>query len=143
DYYATGNLTRKSDVYAFGVVLLEVLCRKRAIFNINGEVWNLANWAQESIKEGSLKNIIDFDIRGQISRKCSKEFVRITERCLHSSPKQRSTMAEVLFSLESILILQEKFNNSGQPAGRTILDRMVNMLSFPSNGEKTGISSSS
>nr|GEY42800.1 receptor-like protein kinase FERONIA [Tanacetum cinerariifolium] len=137
DYYATGNLTRKSDVYAFGVVLLEVLCRKRAIFNIDGEASNLANWAQESIKEGSLKNIIDFDIRGQISPKCSKEFVRITERCLHSSPKQRPTMTEVLFSLESILILQQKFNNSVQPAGRTILDRMVNMLPFPSNGENT------
>ncbi|GKC86893.1 receptor-like protein kinase FERONIA, partial [Tanacetum coccineum] len=143
DYYATGNLTRKSDVYAFGVVLLEVLCRKRAIFNIDGEALNLANWAQESIKEGSVKNIIDFDIRGQISPKCSKEFVRITERCLHSSPKQRPTMAEVLFSLESILILQEKFNNSVQPAGRTILDRMVNMLPFPSNRDNTGILSSS
>ncbi|GKB62353.1 serine/threonine/dual specificity protein kinase, catalytic domain-containing protein [Tanacetum coccineum] len=137
DYYATGNLTRKSDVYAFGVVLLEVLCRKRAIFNIDGEALNLANWAQESIKEGSVKNIIDFDIRGQISPKCSKEFVRIAERCLHSNPKQRSTMAEVLVCLESILIMQEKFNNSVQPAGRTILDRMVNMLPFPSNGEKT------
>ncbi|PWA96512.1 serine/threonine/dual specificity protein kinase, catalytic domain-containing protein [Artemisia annua] len=137
DYYATGNLTRKTDVYAFGVVLLEVLCRKRAIFNINGEALNLANWAQESIKEGSLKNIIDFDIRGQASPKCSKEFVRIAERCLHSSPKKRSTMAEVLSSLESILSLQEKFNNSVQPAGRTILDRMVNMLPFPSNGENT------
>nr|GEY37595.1 receptor-like protein kinase FERONIA [Tanacetum cinerariifolium] len=31
DYFYTGRLTRKSDVYAFGVVLLEVLCRKRAV----------------------------------------------------------------------------------------------------------------
>nr|GEX48931.1 brassinosteroid insensitive 1-associated receptor kinase 1 [Tanacetum cinerariifolium] len=137
DYYATGNLTRKSDVFAFGVVLLEVLCRKRAVFNIDGEASNLANWAQESIKEGNLKNIVDFDIRGQMSQKCSKEFVRIAERCLHGNPKQRSTMAEVLVSLESMLIMQEKFNNSVQPAGRTILDRMVNMLPFPSNGENT------
>ncbi|KVI01549.1 Protein kinase-like domain-containing protein [Cynara cardunculus var. scolymus] len=30
-YYATGKLTRKSDVYAFGVVLFEVLCPKRAL----------------------------------------------------------------------------------------------------------------
>ncbi|GKG18910.1 receptor-like protein kinase FERONIA, partial [Tanacetum coccineum] len=31
DYFYTGKLTRKSDVYAFGVVLFEVLCRKRAV----------------------------------------------------------------------------------------------------------------
>ncbi|GJV79903.1 brassinosteroid insensitive 1-associated receptor kinase 1-like protein isoform X1, partial [Tanacetum coccineum] len=138
DYYATGNLTRKSDVFAFGVVLLEVLCRKRAVFNIDGEASNLAIWAQESIKEGNLKNIVDFDIRGQISSKCLKEFVRIAERCLHGNPKQRSTMAEVLVSLESMLIMQAKFTTSVQPAGRTILDRMVNMLlPFPSNRENT------
>ncbi|GKC71203.1 concanavalin A-like lectin/glucanase, partial [Tanacetum coccineum] len=120
-----------------GVVLLEVLCRKRAVFNIDEQALNLAIWAQESIKEGKLKHIIDSDLRGEISPKCLKEYVRIAERCLHSNPKQRSTMAEVLVCLESILILQEKFNNSVLPAGRTILDRMVNMLPFPSNGEKT------
>ncbi|GJV84462.1 receptor-like protein kinase FERONIA [Tanacetum coccineum] len=101
DYYATGKLTRKSDVYAFGVVLLEVLCRKRAVFNIDEQALNLAIWAQESIKEGKLKHIIDSDLRGEISPKCLKEYVRIAERCLHSNPKQRSTMAEVLSSLES------------------------------------------
>ncbi|KAJ0886267.1 putative protein kinase RLK-Pelle-CrRLK1L-1 family [Helianthus annuus] len=31
NYFTTGKLTRKSDVYGFGVVLLEVLCRKRAV----------------------------------------------------------------------------------------------------------------
>nr|GEZ18631.1 serine/threonine/dual specificity protein kinase, catalytic domain-containing protein [Tanacetum cinerariifolium] len=138
DYYATGNLTRKSDVFAFGVVLLEVLCRKRAVFNIDGEASNLANWAQESIKEGNLKNIVDIDIRGQISQKCLKKFIRIAERCLHGNSKQRSTMAEVLVSLEAVLTLQEKFNNSMQTAGRTIVGRVVNMLPFHSNRENTG-----
>ncbi|KAJ0540812.1 putative protein kinase RLK-Pelle-CrRLK1L-1 family [Helianthus annuus] len=33
NYFATGKLTRKSDVYAFGVILLEVLCRKKAVDN--------------------------------------------------------------------------------------------------------------
>ncbi|GJY45354.1 brassinosteroid insensitive 1-associated receptor kinase 1-like protein isoform X1, partial [Tanacetum coccineum] len=104
----------------------------------DGEAVNLAIWAQESIKEGNLKNIVDFDIRGQMSSKCLKEFVRIAERCLHGNPKQRSTMAEVLVSLEAALTLQEKFNNSVQTAGRTIVGRVVNMLPFPSNGENTG-----
>ncbi|KAJ0515013.1 putative protein kinase RLK-Pelle-CrRLK1L-1 family [Helianthus annuus] len=31
DYFQTGRLTRKSDVYAFGVVLFEVLCGKQAV----------------------------------------------------------------------------------------------------------------
>ncbi|KAJ0794528.1 putative protein kinase RLK-Pelle-CrRLK1L-1 family [Helianthus annuus] len=80
NYYATGKLTRKSDVYAFGVVLVEVLCRKRATDRSVDE--GLVTWVQDSIKEGNLKRIIDVDIRNEISPKCLKEFVRIVERCL-------------------------------------------------------------
>ncbi|XP_042752504.1 putative receptor-like protein kinase At5g39000 isoform X2 [Lactuca sativa] len=128
NYFTTGKLTRKSDVYAFGVVLLEVLCRKRAVDN-SLDV-GLATWAQDSIKEGNLKHIIDSSIRCQISSKCLKEFVRIVERCLLSNPKRRPTMAEVVVGLESVLNLQEKRNSLLQPAGRTIFGRMVDR--FPS-----------
>ncbi|KAK1436812.1 hypothetical protein QVD17_02596 [Tagetes erecta] len=136
-YYQTGKLTRKSDVYAFGVVLLEVLCRRRAVEKLPDEEWrSLATWAQDSIKEGNLKQIIDSDIRGEISPKCLKEFVRITERCLQENPEKRPTIAGVVVTLESVLALQEKFNKSLQPTGsRTIFGRMVDMFPFPSNGE--------
>ncbi|KAL7593891.1 hypothetical protein Lser_V15G33733 [Lactuca serriola] len=134
-YYATGRLTRKSDVYAFGVVLFEVLCRKRAV-DKNLEV-GLATWAQDSIKEGKLKDIIDSDIRGQISTKCLKGFVRIAERCLLSHPKQRPTMAEVVFSLESALNIQDKINSSLQAGGKTIFGRMFDRFPFSSNVENS------
>ncbi|KAK1436810.1 hypothetical protein QVD17_02594 [Tagetes erecta] len=138
NYFTTGKLTRKSDVYAFGVVLLEVLCRKRAVDrSLDEEQWGLVTWVQDSIKEGNIKRIIDSDIRDEISPKCLKEFVRIAERCLQNSPKQRPTMAEVVVNLESILALQEKFNNSLQAASRTIFGRMVTLLPFTSTGENT------
>ncbi|XP_024959830.1 receptor-like cytoplasmic kinase 176 isoform X2 [Cynara cardunculus var. scolymus] len=145
DYYATGKLTRKSDVYALGVVLLEVLCRKRAVdATLDEEQWNLARWAQESIKEGKLKHIIDSGIKDQISPKCLREFVRIVESCLHNNPKQRSTMAGVVASLESVLALQEKFNNSLQPvANRTIFGWMVDMFPVLTNGESSANSKQS
>ncbi|XP_035845080.1 receptor-like cytoplasmic kinase 176 [Helianthus annuus] len=141
NYYATGKLTKKSDVYAFGVVLLEVLCRKRAVDrSLDEEQWGLVTWFQDSIKEGNLKHIIDLDIRGEISPKCLKEFIRIIQRCLHHDLKQRPTMAEVLFSLESVLALQEKFENWLQLARRTIIGRIVDMLPFTSKGENSGVS---
>nr|XP_043627605.1 leucine-rich repeat receptor-like serine/threonine-protein kinase BAM3 [Erigeron canadensis] len=127
DYYATGKLTRKSDVYAFGVVMLELLCRKRALDrSLDEEQWNLARWVQEFIKEGTLSHIVDSDIRGEISPKCLKEFVQIVERCLYTDTKQRLTMAQVLVGLENILILQEKYNNNLlQPGGRKALGRIL------------------
>ncbi|KAL7592587.1 hypothetical protein Lser_V15G33722 [Lactuca serriola] len=138
NYFTTGKLTRKSDVYAFGVVLLEILCRKRAVDrSLDEEQWGLVTWAQDSIKEGNLKNIIDYDIRGQISTKCLKEFVQIVERCLLNNPKHRPTMAEVVVNLDSILTLQEKSNSSLQAAGKTIFGRMLDRFASPSNRENS------
>ncbi|KAI3708933.1 hypothetical protein L2E82_38530 [Cichorium intybus] len=143
NYFTTGKLTRKSDVYAFGVVLLEVLCRKRAVDrSLDEEQCGLVTWAQDSIREGNLKHIINYDIRGQISPKCLKEFVRIAERCLLNNPKQRPTMAEVVGSLCSVQNLQEKTNSTLKAPGKTVFERMLHMLPFPYNNKNSGNSNS-
>ncbi|KAL8189420.1 hypothetical protein R6Q57_028986 [Mikania cordata] len=75
--------------------------------SIDEEHWGLATWAQDSIKEGRLKQIVDPNLREIISPKCLKEFALLADRCLHRRPKQPPTMTEVVMGLESILALQE------------------------------------
>ncbi|MFS7992018.1 putative protein kinase RLK-Pelle-CrRLK1L-1 family [Helianthus anomalus] len=133
DYFYTGKLTRKSDVYAFGVVLFEVLCGKRAVDSrIHEEHLGLAVWAQESIKEGRLKQIVDTSIRGSVSPKCLKEFAQLAKQCLHKDPKQRPTMAKVVVGLESTLALQEKVNNTLQPTSMNFFARLAPKVISPS-----------
>ncbi|KAJ9547202.1 hypothetical protein OSB04_019745 [Centaurea solstitialis] len=134
NYFETGKLTRKSDVYAFGVVLFEILSGKRAVdTSIDEEQWGLARWAQDSVNEGRLKQIVDPTIRGRISPKCLKEFARIAHRCLHSHPKQRPTMFEVVVGLEFVLALQQKANLKLQPADMATVVRNVTMSLYPSS----------
>ncbi|KAI3814845.1 hypothetical protein L1987_14491 [Smallanthus sonchifolius] len=138
DYFYTGKLTRKSDVYAFRVVLFEILCGKRAIDrSIDGEQRALAVWARDSIKEGRLKEIVDSNIRGGISPKCLKEFAQLAKRCVHKHPKQRPTMAEVVVGLESVLALQEKANNTLQPTSMKFFARKAPKVVVPSNNENS------
>ncbi|CAI9293693.1 unnamed protein product [Lactuca saligna] len=81
NYFTTGMLTRKSDLFSFGVVLLEVLCWKRAVDgSLDEEQWGLVPWAQESIKEGNLTNIIDSGIKSQITPKCLKDSLICTRK---------------------------------------------------------------
>ncbi|XP_071737046.1 probable serine/threonine-protein kinase PBL11 [Rutidosis leptorrhynchoides] len=112
-YFFSGKLTRKSDVYAFGVVLFEVLSGKQAVDpSIDEEQWSLAVWAEDQIKDGKLNKIIDPRLIGQISKKSLKEFASIAGQCLHNHPNQRPTMAEIVFKLDSILLHERNTTNS-------------------------------
>ncbi|CAH1449619.1 unnamed protein product [Lactuca virosa] len=135
---ATGHDTESQPSTSSSVKMAQP-CRQPALdLSLDEEQHNLARWAQESIKEGNLKHIIDSGIRDQISPKSLKEFVRIAGRCLHNKQKERPTMAEVLFSLESLMTIQQKMNSPLQPSHRTILGRMVDKLTFTSNIENSG-----
>nr|XP_043634063.1 uncharacterized protein LOC122605220 isoform X2 [Erigeron canadensis] len=131
NYFATGKLTRKSDVYAFGVILFEVLCQKGPVDR--SLEFGLAAWAKESIKEGNLKNIVDSDIRNEISPKCLKGFAKIAERCLEYHPKHRPTMTEVIFNLESIL------HSQVQTPGKSLFTRKVDVFHFNSTSENPAL----
>ncbi|PWA94862.1 serine/threonine/dual specificity protein kinase, catalytic domain-containing protein [Artemisia annua] len=115
--FLTGNLTRKTDVFAFGVVLFELLSGRHAVLPDGDEDLSLATWAQSCVRKRNLDKLVSAEIRGELSPKCLKEFTKIAYRCLHSDPKERPTMAEVVVALQLSERLQEKFDNSTQPAG--------------------------
>lgn len=113
EYFLTQRLTRKSDVYAFGVVLFEVLCGRRALdFTVDEDQHALAIYAQNCVVEGKLDEIIDSSIRGQIAAECLQIFSSIAERCLHCNRIRRPSMAEVVVQLEFALASQVRFETS-------------------------------
>ncbi|KAF7150078.1 hypothetical protein RHSIM_Rhsim02G0062700 [Rhododendron simsii] len=109
DYFYTQKLTTKSDVYAFGVVLLEVLCGRPAVDTKPGEEpINLVQWAKPLIKKRELDRLVDPSLKGQIRQPCLISFVAIANNCVHESPNLRPTMAEVSSQLVHALSLQRE-----------------------------------
>ncbi|XP_057491323.1 receptor-like protein kinase FERONIA isoform X2 [Actinidia eriantha] len=104
EYFLTRRLTKKSDVYAFGVVMLEVLCgRPSVVSGIDEDQRSLVLWAQQCMKEKTLDQIIHPILRDQITPKRLMLFAEVAIKCLHRRPNGRPTMANVLVSLESAL----------------------------------------
>ncbi|GFY86949.1 malectin/receptor-like protein kinase family protein [Actinidia rufa] len=109
EYFLTHRLTRKSDVYAFGVVLFEVLCGRPAVDKrFEGEERSLALWAQRCIKAGRLDQIIDPSIKEEISPHCLKVFAEVANKCLHNRPNERPRMSDVVQRLEFALASQDE-----------------------------------
>ncbi|KAM5548826.1 receptor-like protein kinase ANXUR2 [Rosa sericea] len=100
EYLESGNVTHKSDVFAFGVVLFEVLCVRSAAEFI------------ECMDGTLLFDIIDPYLKGKIAPDCLRKFVDIAERCVRRTGAQRPTIGEVEVELEDALELQEKSDSS-------------------------------
>ncbi|XP_058187698.1 receptor-like protein kinase FERONIA isoform X2 [Rhododendron vialii] len=113
EYFLTRRLTKKSDVYAFGVVLLEVLCGRQSLdLSLVEEQRSLAWWAQQCIKEEKYDQLIDPKLRDQISPQCLKVFTEVANKCLHKHSSGRPTMTDVVASLECMLASQEQPKNA-------------------------------
>ncbi|KAG2331799.1 hypothetical protein Bca4012_018676 [Brassica carinata] len=106
EYLETHILTEKSDVYAFGVVLLEALCARPALDRyLPHEQVNLAEWAMFCKSKGMLDEVLDPKLLGQIEPSCLRKFMEIIERCLKEYGEERPNMSDVIWDLEYALQL--------------------------------------
>ncbi|KAK1611766.1 hypothetical protein QYE76_035439 [Lolium multiflorum] len=107
EYVATGHLTAMSDVYGFGVVLLEMLVGRRALEPSRaGRAGNLVDWARPILIRGKkLEKIVDARMErlGPYSARALERVARLAYDCLSQNPKVRPAMGRVVLVLEDAL----------------------------------------
>ncbi|CAL5048334.1 unnamed protein product [Urochloa decumbens] len=112
EYYSRHYLSVKSDVYAFGVVMLEVLTGKRAFF---GEAegrspGSVVDYAVPSIVAGEMDKVLD--PRAPEPDEHEAEAVKLVAytavHCVRLEGKDRPTMDDIVANLETALALCEK-----------------------------------
>ncbi|XP_034674669.1 probable serine/threonine-protein kinase PIX13 isoform X2 [Vitis riparia] len=121
EYIATGHLYVKSDVYGFGVVLLEMLTGKQTLdMNRPPGQRNLVEWTKPSLpNKRKLKKIMDPRLRDQYPLKAATQVAELILKCLESDPKNRPSMEEVLETLKRINEIKEKPNSKEAKAATT------------------------
>ncbi|XVE66498.1 hypothetical protein DITRI_Ditri08aG0084300 [Diplodiscus trichospermus] len=104
EYVATGHLYVKSDVYGFGVVLVEILTGLRALDpNRPSGQHNLVDWIKPYLSDRrKLKTIMDHRLEGKYPSKAAFRIAQLALKCLAPEPKNRPSMKEVLETLELI-----------------------------------------
>ncbi|XP_066396714.1 probable receptor-like protein kinase At1g30570 [Miscanthus floridulus] len=108
EYFMRQQLTQSSDVYSFGVVLFEVLCARPVInLTLPRDQINLPEWALKWKRQNLLETIIDPRLDGNYTLESIKQFSEIAEKCLADEGRNRPSIGEVLWHLESALQLHQ------------------------------------
>ncbi|KAJ9189430.1 hypothetical protein P3X46_000726 [Hevea brasiliensis] len=110
EYVATGHLYVKSDVYGFGVVLVEILTALRALdTNRPSGRHNLVDWIKPYLYDKrKLKSIMDSRLEGKYPSKAAFRIAQLAVNCIESEPKHRPSMKEVVETLERIEASNER-----------------------------------
>lgn len=117
-----GHLYVKSDVYGFGVVLLEMLSGQRALDpNRPRGQHNLVDWAKPLLSERrKLTRLMDPRFEGQYPSKAALRAAQLTLKCLAAEPKNRPSMKQVVETLEQIQAISDKPTESKYKSARPV-----------------------
>lgn len=109
EYIMTGHLTPRSDVYSYGVVLLELLTGRKSLDKSRpAREQNLTDWALPLLKEKKkILNLVDPRLDGDYPIKGVQKAAMLAYHCLNRNPKARPLMRDIVDSLEPLLVNDE------------------------------------
>lgn len=102
EYAMSGKLTLKSDIYSFGVVLLELITGRKVIDTKRrpGEQ-NLVAWSRPILKDRrKFAELVDPLLEGHFPLRCLQHAVAITAMCLQEQPSFRPLISDIVVALE-------------------------------------------
>ncbi|XXG50736.1 hypothetical protein AAC387_Pa02g4679 [Persea americana] len=102
EYAESGKASTKTDVYSFGMVLLELITGRTPMDKTLNEE-SLVGWARPLLKEKKYPDLIDSRILDSHDVLQLFWMVRVAEKCLRQDPDKRLSMDKVVQALERIM----------------------------------------
>lgn len=130
EYFRTQMLTEKSDIYSFGVVLLEIICgRPPIIANLSEERLNIVQWVTPYVYvemdenpgksiSGEIEEIVDKRMRGNYDIRSIVDFAKLALRCVDAKPSFRPTSSQVVAEIKQVIAHEN--NNNALPISEEI-----------------------
>ncbi|WJX50205.1 hypothetical protein P8452_36540 [Trifolium repens] len=104
EYAIIGRASLESDVFSFGVVLLELISGRHPIHKTSGKEESLVIWASPRLQDSRrvITELVDPQLKGNFPEEEVHIMAYLAKECLLLDPDTRPTMSEVVQILSSI-----------------------------------------
>ncbi|GMI74354.1 hypothetical protein like AT1G07870 [Hibiscus trionum] len=129
DYAMTGQLTFKSDIYSFGVVLLELITGRKAVeYSKERRAEYLVGWARPRFKDRrNFSQMADPLLQGQYPMKGLYQALAVAAMCVQEQPNMRPAISDVVNALNYLTSHKYDPNNCVQSSRRRKTASLVNI----------------
>ncbi|ONI28725.1 hypothetical protein PRUPE_1G157800 [Prunus persica] len=119
EYINTGQLSKKSDVFSFEIVALEISCGKKPINpKFGGSQVNMVEWVWELYVKGRVIEAADPKLRGDFDEKQMECLLIVGLWCAHPNYNSRPSIQQVIQTLNfevAVPILPSKMRTNSSP----------------------------
>ncbi|XP_047981480.1 probable serine/threonine-protein kinase At1g01540 [Salvia hispanica] len=145
EYASTGMLNERSDVYSFGILIMEIITGRNPVdySRPEGEV-NLVDWLKTMVSNRNSEGVLDPKLPDKPSSRALKRTLLVALRCVDPNSQKRPKMGHVVHMLEADdFPFREDRRSGGKEHGRSDRDGAMSMerrLGEP--GDSSGYESS-
>ncbi|CAN1775788.1 Cold-responsive protein kinase 1 [Linum perenne] len=107
EYAVSGHLTRKSDVYGYGVLLMEIISGRSAVdFDVELGEYYLVQKAWSTYKTSNLLQLVDSALNMNFPEEEAVRFLKVSLLCVQETAKRRPKMSTVVKMLNNEIKLE-------------------------------------
>ncbi|XP_073277572.1 proline-rich receptor-like protein kinase PERK15 [Primulina huaijiensis] len=111
EYASSGKLTEKSDVYSYGIMLLELITGRRPIDLSSDEDDSLVDWSRpiltQAVEGGSYEELVDPRLENNYDHHAMLRMVASAAACIRHSARRRPKMSQIVRALEGDVSLED------------------------------------
>ncbi|KAK9066746.1 hypothetical protein SSX86_014069 [Deinandra increscens subsp. villosa] len=139
EYASTGMLNERSDVYSFGILIMEIISGRNPVdYSRPLEEVNLVDWLKTMVTNRNAEGVLDPKLPEKPSSRALKRALLVALRCVDPSAQKRPKMGHVIHMLEAddFPFRDEHRGNREMERGRLMEKRYIE------SGDSSGYESS-